>query len=96
MGRMTLVLCGTEQIVKVLVPMAFEAIGLTIPAGGGAMMVLQLSLIHICMYDSLWRYAAIVEFFRLCVASIVAVAIFIVFTLVTVSYTHLHARSDAV
>ena len=41
MGRMTLVLCGTEQIVKVLVPMAFEAIGLTIPAGGGAMMVLQ-------------------------------------------------------
>ena len=34
------------------------------------------------MYDSLWRYAEIVEFFRLCVASIVAVAIFIVFTLV--------------
>ncbi len=41
MGRMTLVLCGTEQIVKVLVPMAFEAIGLSIPAGGGSMMVLQ-------------------------------------------------------
>lgn len=41
MGRMTLVLCGTEQIVKVLVPMAFEAFGLNIPDGGGAVMVLQ-------------------------------------------------------
>ncbi len=30
------------------------------------------------MYDSLWRYAEIVEFFRLCVASITAVAIFVV------------------
>lgn len=30
------------------------------------------------MYDSLWRYAEIVEFFRLCVASIVAVALFAV------------------
>ena len=29
------------------------------------------------MYDSLWRYAEIVEFFRLCVASGIAVAIFI-------------------
>ena len=28
------------------------------------------------MYDSLWRYAEIVEFFRLCVASIIAVALF--------------------
>ena len=34
------------------------------------------------MYDSLWRYAEIVEFFRLCVASITAVVIFIAFTLV--------------
>ncbi|HJA25182.1 MAG TPA: polysaccharide biosynthesis protein [Candidatus Fournierella merdigallinarum] len=30
------------------------------------------------MYDSLWRYAEIVEFFRLCVASIIAVALFAV------------------
>ncbi|MEG0179874.1 MAG: polysaccharide biosynthesis protein, partial [Oscillospiraceae bacterium] len=32
------------------------------------------------MYDSLWRYAEIVEFFRLCVASGISVAIFIVIT----------------
>lgn len=32
------------------------------------------------MYDSLWRYAEIVEFFRLCVASGVAVSIFVVVT----------------
>ncbi|MEG2395027.1 MAG: polysaccharide biosynthesis protein, partial [Ruthenibacterium sp.] len=34
------------------------------------------------MYDSLWRYAEIVEFFRLCVASVTAVSIFVVVTLV--------------
>ncbi len=34
------------------------------------------------MYDSLWRYAEIVEFFRLCVASIISVAIFVVVTVV--------------
>lgn len=33
------------------------------------------------MYDSLWRYAEIVEFFRLCVASVVAMSIFVVMTL---------------
>ncbi len=33
------------------------------------------------MYDSLWRYAEIVEFFRFCVASVMAVAIFLVGTL---------------
>lgn len=33
------------------------------------------------MYDSLWRYAEIVEFFRLCVASVVAVAVFVAVTL---------------
>lgn len=33
------------------------------------------------MYDSLWRYAEIVEFFRLCMASIISVAVFIVGTL---------------
>jgi Predicted nucleoside-diphosphate sugar epimerases len=33
------------------------------------------------MYDSLWRYAEIVEFFRCCVASIIAVGIFTVCTL---------------
>ena len=33
------------------------------------------------MYDSLWRYAEIVEFFRLCVASVTAVAIFVAGTL---------------
>lgn len=33
------------------------------------------------MYDSLWRYAEIVEFFRLCVASVIAVAIFVGVTL---------------
>lgn len=32
------------------------------------------------MYDSLWRYAEIVEFFRLCVASVVAVAVFVAVT----------------
>lgn len=32
------------------------------------------------MYDSLWRYAEIVEFFRLCVASVVAVSVFVVVT----------------
>ncbi len=32
------------------------------------------------MYDSLWRYAEIVEFFRLCVASVVAVTVFVVVT----------------
>lgn len=32
------------------------------------------------MYDSLWRYAEIVEFFRLCVASILSVGIFIFVT----------------
>lgn len=34
------------------------------------------------MYDSLWRYAEIVEFFRLCVASGVAVTVFVVVTCV--------------
>ncbi|WP_418666179.1 polysaccharide biosynthesis protein [Allofournierella sp.] len=33
------------------------------------------------MYDSLWRYAEIVEFFRLCVASVIAVALFAVTSL---------------
>ena len=33
------------------------------------------------MYDSLWRYAEIVEFFRLCVASVIAVALFVVSSL---------------
>lgn len=33
------------------------------------------------MYDSLWRYAEIVEFFRLCMASVIAVGIFVVVTL---------------
>ncbi len=32
------------------------------------------------MYDSLWRYAEIVEFFRLCCASVVAVAVFVTIT----------------
>lgn len=32
------------------------------------------------MYDSLWRYAEIVEFFRLCLASAIAVAIFVIGT----------------
>ncbi len=32
------------------------------------------------MYDSLWRYAEIVEFFRLCMASAIAVGIFVVVT----------------
>lgn len=32
------------------------------------------------MYDSLWRYAEIVEFFRLCVASAIAVSVFVVVT----------------
>ncbi len=34
------------------------------------------------MYDSLWRYAEIVEFFRCCVASGIALAVFTAFTLV--------------
>ena len=34
------------------------------------------------MYDSLWRYAEVVEFFRLCMASVVAVAIFVAGTLI--------------
>lgn len=34
------------------------------------------------MYDSLWRYAEIVEFFKLCVASVVAVTIFVSVTVV--------------
>ncbi len=29
------------------------------------------------MYDSLWRYAEIVEFFRLCLASVISVAVFV-------------------
>ncbi len=33
------------------------------------------------MYDSLWRYAEIVEFFRCCLASVMSVIIFIVITL---------------
>ncbi|HJC72474.1 MAG TPA: polysaccharide biosynthesis protein [Candidatus Ruthenibacterium merdavium] len=33
------------------------------------------------MYDSLWRYAEIVEFFRLCLASALAVGIFVAVTL---------------
>ncbi len=32
------------------------------------------------MYDSLWRYAEIVEFFRLCVASAIAVTVFVAVT----------------
>ncbi len=32
------------------------------------------------MYDSLWRYAEIVEFFRLCVASAIAVTVFVTVT----------------
>ena len=39
------------------------------------------------MYDSLWRYAEIVEFFRLCVASIIAVALFVVSSLFIFSET---------
>ena len=34
------------------------------------------------MYDSLWRYAEIVEFFRLCMASGIAVALFVVGSLI--------------
>ncbi len=37
------------------------------------------------MYDSLWRYAEIVEFFRLCIASVISVAIFVSVTLVLFS-----------
>ncbi len=37
------------------------------------------------MYDSLWRYAEIVEFFRLCVASFISVAVFVTVTLVLFS-----------
>ncbi len=37
------------------------------------------------MYDSLWRYAEIVEFFRLCVASVISVAVFVTFTMVMFS-----------
>ncbi len=33
------------------------------------------------MYNSLWRYAEIVEFFRFCIASILAVSIFLIITL---------------
>lgn len=34
------------------------------------------------MYDSLWRYAEVVEFFRLAMASVIAVAIFVAGTLI--------------
>ena len=37
------------------------------------------------MYDSLWRYAEIVEFFRLCLASVISVAVFVVGSLVIFS-----------
>ena len=34
------------------------------------------------MYDSLWRYAEIVEFFRLCMASVISVGIFTTGTMI--------------
>ena len=34
------------------------------------------------MYDSLWRYAEIVEFFRLCMASVISVGIFTAGTMI--------------
>ncbi len=37
------------------------------------------------MYDSLWRYAEIVEFFRLCLASFISVSIFFVITMIMFS-----------
>ncbi len=37
------------------------------------------------MYDSLWRYAEIVEFFRLCLASFISVSIFFVITMLMFS-----------
>ncbi len=37
------------------------------------------------MYDSLWRYAEIVEFFRLCVASAISVAVFATVTMLLFS-----------
>lgn len=40
-GRYTLVLCGTEQIVKTLVVLAFTGLGFTLPDTGGAAMLLQ-------------------------------------------------------
>lgn len=33
------------------------------------------------MYDSLWRYAEVVEFFRLCTGSVIAIALFVVSSL---------------
>lgn len=39
------------------------------------------------MYDSLWRYAEIVEFFRLCVASGLAIGAFVIGTMVMFSET---------
>lgn len=39
------------------------------------------------MYDSLWRYAEIVEFFRLCVASGLAIAAFVIGTMIMFNET---------
>lgn len=41
------------------------------------------------MYDSLWRYAEIVEFFRLVVASVIAVAVFILGSLLLFNERHI-------
>ena len=57
MGRMTLVLCGTEQIVKVAVPLLLAAVGVTMPDSGaqvgGAAMAFQAAVMMLVAYFAL-------------------------------------------
>lgn len=57
MGRMTLVFCCTEQIVKVVLPLAFAAVGLALPDSGsqvgGAAMALQAAGMLLAAYYGL-------------------------------------------
>lgn len=54
MGRSTLVLCTTEQLVKILAPMVLAAIGLTMPDSGsqvgGSVMMIQAFLMMLASY----------------------------------------------
>ena len=54
MGQMTLVLCGTEQIIKIVLPMLLAAVGIAMPdsgtAVGGNVMALQAMLMIAAAY----------------------------------------------
>ena len=64
MGRATLVLCGVEQLIKVLAPLVLAAFGLAMPdsgsvAGGNVMAVQAAAMVcaaYVCFAMPITRY----------------------------------------